>query len=247
MTRAAGAVLLILLALPAHGETFAELGFAQENLDNGFDDWGSEYFFASRNFAPRQTLYGELRHTRRFKLDDSDFTAGYYHPLSERLTGVVEAAVSPTHEVLPKFSLFGQLETQLGSGFGLHFGFRHTEYNQLGTNVSLATIERYWSSYRAAYTYYLGKPENAGSAGSHRFQLAYYYGERNSIGAGYTFGREVERVSPQQVLSTDVDSYVISGVHWMRPEWGLSYDLTWHEQGDLYTRSGFRLGLRHLF
>lgn len=249
MRRSALAIVMLAVSLDllAESQTDAEIGFWNENLDNGFGDWSSEYLYASHRFAPHQTLYGGLWRTRRFTRDDNEILAGYYHPVSERVSALIEGAVSPTHEVLPKSSLFGQLEAKVGMGFAVHFGYRHTEYNQIYADVALATVERYWSNYRAAYTYYLGKPENAGSAGSHSFRFAYYYGERNSVGVGFTTGREVERVSPQQVLSTDVDSYVVSGAHWFAPSWAANFDLTWHEQGDLYTRRGFRLGLRHLF
>ena len=162
--------------------------------------------------------------------------------------GIVEGSYSPTHEVLAQSSVYAFLQKSFGSGWGLGVGLRHNEYTSTASNVASLLAERYWGSFRGAYTLYSGRPEGASSAASHRLQLSYYYDDRNAVGMSYTNGREVENVGPPRgVVATDVQSWSVGGQHWFAPSWALTYDLTQHEQGTLYRRQGLQLGLRRSF
>lgn len=202
----------------------------------------------SRQIADRNTIYGGLRGVRRFGLDDTDATMGFYYPLDATWTSVLEASVSPSHHVLPKYALFGQLQKTLGGTWSVNFGLRHSEYERTVVDVLSATAERYWGNWRGAYTLYSGRPQGAASAAAHRFQLTHYYGDRNPIGVAYTAGRELENVAPPfGVRSTDVKDWTLTGRHRLFNTWALTYDLVSHEQGTLYRRQGLRLGVRHSF
>jgi len=226
----------------------AEIGFTRETLSNNLPDWKSIYLEASHQFKDRHTLYGGLRETERFGLNDTEVHGGLYYPLGTTWTSLVEASASPTHEVLPRYSLFGQLHKSLPGGWGVGLGLRHSEYSQIGTNTASLLAERYWGNFRGAYTLYSGRPEGASSASSHRVQLSYYYGDRSSVGLSYSTGREVENVGPPRgVISSDVQNLTLSGRHWFAPNWALTYDLLNQEQGALYRRQGLRLGIRHSF
>jgi YaiO family outer membrane protein len=193
-------------------------------------------------------VYGGLRETRRFGLDDSEAYGGLYYPLGETWTGVVEGSVSPTYNVLAKYSIGGQLLKSLPGGWGLGGGFRHSQYELSAADVATLMGERYWGNYRVGYTFYSGHPEGSSSAPAHRFQFAYYYGDRDWVGISYTTGREVEYVGPPRgTITSDVRDWTLSGRHWLAPNWALSYDLLTHEQGVLYRRQGGRIGIRYLF
>lgn len=228
--------------------TEAEIGFTRETLTNNLPDWKSVYFEAVHRIRDRHTLYGGLRETERFGLNDTEVHGGLYYPLSTTWTSLVESSVSPTHRVLPRYSLFGQLQKSLPGGWGVGLGLRHSEYSQIGANLVSLLAERYWANFRGAYTLYSGRPEGASSASSHRFQLSYYYDDRSNIGLSYSIGREVENVGPPRgVISSDVRNLTLSGSHWFRPNWALTYDLFKQEQGTLYRRQGLRLGIRLSF
>lgn len=225
-----------------------EVGHSSETLTNNLPDWKSTYLLAAHRFGERRTLYGGLRETRRFGLDDTEAHAGLYYPVGETWTALAEASASPTHEVLARYSAYGQIQKNLPGGWGLGLGLRHNEYSLTGTNVLSVFAERYWGNFRGAYTLYSGRPEGASSAASHRLQLSYYYADRNSVGLSYSNGREVEYLGPPRgVLTSDVQNWTLSGQHWMTPAWALTYDLVNHEQGNLYRRQGLRLGIRHSF
>ena len=240
--------LLLLLVAGRAAALEGEIGLTHEQLTNNRPDWESVYLEASHSFRERQTLYGLLRQTERFDLTDRELRAGYYHPLAERWTGLVEASTSPEHHILPKSSVLGELAYRIGGGWGASFGLRHTEYTATTTNLLVGTLERYWSSFRAAYTAYNNHPEGAGSATAHRLVFDYYYSEKSRVGIGVTRGREVENVGPPiGVTTTDVRGANVYGRHWFAPTWALTWEALTHEQGELYRRQGLRLGLRHQF
>ena len=225
-----------------------EIGGSRENLNNGYADWSSIYLLGSRKLGERNTLYGGLRETSRFDLDDTEAHAGLYFPLGQTWTGVIEGVVSPTHNVLARHSVYGQIHKSLPGGWGLGFGARRSEYTATASSVISVIAERYWSNFRGAYTLYSGKPDGASSAASHRFQLSYYYADLSSVGLSYTNGREVENVgAPRGVITSDVSNWTLSGRHWFTPSSALTYDLVYHEQGSFYRRQGLQLGLRHRF
>lgn len=228
--------------------TEIEAGYSSEKLSNNLPDWKSTYLLAIHQFGERKTLYGGLRETRRFGLDDTEAHAGLYYPVGDTWTALVEASASPTHEVLARYSAYGQIQKNLPGGWGLGLGLRHNEYSLTGTNVLSMFAERYWGNFRGAYTLYSGRPEGAASAASHRVQLGYYYADRSSVGLSYSNGREVEYLGPSRgVLTSDVQNWTLSGQHWLNPSWALTYDVVNHEQGNLYRRQGLRLGIRHSF
>lgn len=225
-----------------------ELGATRENLSKGLPDWRSLYLEGAHYIADRQTLYGGVRRTERFNKYDTEEWIGYYHPLAPTWTLLLEGSVSEQHQVLPKGAAFAQIAKLLPYGWGLNLGMRRSEYTTSGVNMLVAGAERYWGNWRAAYTLYSGRPDGGPSAESHRLQLTHFYGERSSVGIAYTFGREVENVGPPVgILTSDIRDLTINGRHWLTTDWALTWDLVAHEQGTLYRREGFRLGLRYRF
>ena len=242
---------LLALALLAGRVSALELegGLTHERLTNERPDWKSVYLEAAHDLAPRRTLYGLLRQTERFELRDTEIAAGYHHPFDTNWTALIEASHSPDHNVLPEASVLGQLSWVAGSGWVVSGGLRLNEYTLNGTRVAMGGVERYFGSYRAAYTLYNGKPEGESSASSHRLSFDYYYyGERSRIGVAVAWGREIEYVGPPTgIIASDVQAFSLLGRHWLTSSWALTWDLGTHEQGDLYRRTGGRLGLRHRF
>ncbi len=250
MTRPTLHLLLLasLLAPACSQATEVEMGFSHDALDKGYTNWSSTYLDGAHRFGERHTIYGELRETRRFDQQDRELSGGYYYPFNAAWTGLLEASVSPEHKVLPKHSLFGQLQKSFDNGWNAQAGLRHTQYNTAATDLMVLTGERYWGDYRAAYKFYLGKPQGAGAAASHLGQLSYYYGERDSFTLSLSQGNQVENLGAGVgVLTTEVTSISLSGRHWLNPDWGVSYEAIAEHQGRLYTRKGVRLGLRRAF
>jgi YaiO family outer membrane protein len=225
-----------------------EAGFSHDTLGNNYSNWDSRYIDGSHRIGERHTVYGELRETQRFNLQDLEISGGYYYPLSETWTALVGASVSPDHHVLPKDSVFGQLQKAFDGGWDAQAEWHRSQYTTISTDLIALTAERYWGNFRAAYKLYLGKPQGIGAASSHTGQLGYYYGERDYFTLGFAKGRQVESLgSGLGVLTTYVTSTSLSGHHWMDSSWGLSYEAIVEHQGNLYLRKGIRFGLLHSF
>lgn len=224
-----------------------ELGYTHDSLDKGYASWNSVYLDGAHRFGKYHSIYGELRKTQRFDLRDREISGGYYQPLGETWTALVEASYSPSHKVLPKSALFGQLQKTFDGGWDIQAGLRHNTYTATSSNLAVLTGERYWGNYRAAYKLYLGKLQGAGTAPSHSVQLSYYYAERDNITLNLARGRQVESQGPLGVLAIDVTSTSLSGRHWLNSSWGFSYEAIVERQGNLYTRKGFRLGIRYAY
>ena len=228
--------------------TELEIGFSYGKLNNGYDNWRSVYVSGQSEFGPGKGVYGTLSKVERFAESDRELLAGAYMPLGGRFSGVVEGSVSDVHLLQPKYSALGQVSYQTESGWGASVGLRHTDYNDYGLNVKSATVERYWGSYRAAYTYTVSNlayhPE---SATSNYFQANYYYGERNNVGLSYTSGHDVFVYQDFAPTISDTRSIALSGAHWVTKDWAITHELVYHQQDDYYIRKGISLGFRYRF
>jgi YaiO family outer membrane protein len=225
-----------------------ELGYSHDTLDNGYANWSSYCLDGSHRFGERHSVYGEVRETRRFNQRDHEISGGYYIPLDETWTALIEASASSDHHVLPKGSLSGQLQKSIGGGWDIQAGMRRSWYTSISSDLMVLTGERYWGNYRAAYKLYLSKLQGVGIAPSHNVQLSYYYSDRDNVTVSVAKGRQVESLGQTLgVLTTDVTTTSLAGRHWLDPAWGVSYEAIVEHQGNLYTRKGFRLGLRHAF
>lgn len=244
------ALVLAALAAGAHAqESFVdvEAGGSYENLSNGRDPWKSVYLEAASQFAPRQTLYGLARETERFGFRDSEVGLGYSQPLGAKWTATLEGTYSSQHNVLAENSVFGQVAWAAGDGWVLSGAARRSEYTTSRVNLLVGGLERYWSGFRAGYNIYNGRPEGSGSATTHRLSLDHYYdGERSRIGVSGAWGREVENQGPPTgIITSDIWNVFLGGRHWLSGRWAVTWDAGTQQQGDLYRRTGLRLGLRY--
>lgn len=259
MVRACVAIFVVLSLMPSTrhaaaaaasaADTYTEIeaGYGRESLNNNTSDWLNPYLELHHRFKKRHAASLGLRETRRFGISDTEVYGGLYYPLGENWNTVFEGNFSPSHNVLPEYSLGGQIQRTLPGGWNLGAGLRQNTYALSESSVATFSVERYWGDYRAAYTLYSGRPDGGSSAPAHRFQLNYHYGERDSAGLSYTTGREVENIGLAGLRTTEVRNWTLSGRHWFARDWALSYDLSTHKQGSLYRREGFRLGLRYRF
>ncbi|MCC7548699.1 MAG: hypothetical protein IT532_13115 [Burkholderiales bacterium] len=187
-----------------------------------------------------------------------ELATGVYRPVSERLTTLLETTQSLSTGLTSEWSLLGQVGTSFGDGWGFSAGLRHSE---LGLQQPLAampavsagyadlgmlSLERSWNGYRGSYTYYAGRADNGGSASGHRFQLHYFYGERNSIGLSYTHGQTLG-LGPHTPDESDLRNLGITGEHWFTRRWAVNYNALVEDFGDGGLKPELRLGLRLRF
>jgi hypothetical protein len=203
-----------------------------------------------------------------------EITGGIYQPLSENLSSLLEANYTPGLQGMPERSVLGQIGTQLGNGWGMQAGLRHSEIGlrsvELAQNradwqalrggvggtasLGMLTFERYWDRYRGAYTFFGGRTDSGSLATGHRVQLHYFYSERSSIGLAYTTGRPFDpALGFGNPVGTELNSVGLTGEHWISPTWainynaGINYNVLTQEAGVSGLKPEFRLGLRLRF
>jgi YaiO family outer membrane protein len=235
------------LAQTEHPHIALEIGGSHENLTKGLPAWSSRYLQLEHRGPEGRVVYGGWRDTERYRLRDSEINGGAYLPVSPTATLQIEAGTSGSHRVLARnYALFG-LQLEPAKGWGLFGGWRRSQYDAGNTGVVHLGAERYLGNERFAYTAFAGGPDGTGKAGSHRLQWNHYYGEYNWIGVALAGGRETEHGGAGAFLTSRVSNLTLAGRHHLARDWSLTWDAARQRQGDLYTRSGLRLGLRHDF
>lgn len=228
-----------------------EAGVSYEHLTKGYAEWKSVSLEGEWLYAPRRIVYSQARLTERFSLGDEEVAVGTYQPLGSLYDCQFEASGSPSHEILPKYSLFGGITRKLPDKWDASLGARHSEYSATYSNLYSALVGRYFANQRLDYTLYLGKAEAASETYSHRLQWTRFYEERSRVALYVAVGQETENTGepgPNQLVSSSVFSLGLAGRHWLPGDrWALSYELWRQEQGDRYIRWGGALGIRLQF
>ena len=222
-----------------------ELSTFRDYLSGDYDHWQGVQLDYEYRFAPRQIAYGALTRSERFDQTDHELLAGFYYPLTPRLTLNAEASYSPAHEVVARNTALASLQYALGKGWVVSGGVRHAEYNAATATQLPLNLEYYFGSYRLGYS-----PTITSISGhtlyNHRVQFSYYYNDISFATLSYGRGEESDEFQSNFIVS-DVYTYGINGRHWLSQQWAVSWELSKTRQGSFYERSGFRLGLRRAF
>lgn len=224
-----------------------EGGFSLENLSNDLPDWTSLYLHAGHQLGERRSIWGQLRQTERFEETDQELATGLYWPVGRDWTATATASLAPDAVVLPEWTFAARLQRPLIRGYGMQVGVQHSEYASASVRMMTLTGDYYRGNYYAGWTVYLSKLEQADVTFANQWRVDRYYGERSRVGVLVALGEETESVGNGIFTTDDTLSLVLTGIHWLNPDWGVSWDLIYHEQGDAYRRGGFRVGLRRQF
>lgn len=226
---------------------------AYDHLTDSMEAWNEAAIDFSTRLRPGRSLYGYVSQQERFGHQDFEGLLGYYHSLGNRWLLNLEAKASPTHNVLPIWMVFAQIEHSFGSGWRAGLGGRHAVYDAIGgskpVNVANFMVEKYFSDFRAAYTMFTSNlRDTVGIRLSHLMQLGYYYGgfddEVSAINVGASFGVESAEFVDPNMFGLDLRSFFIRGSHWLVPRWALTYGLRTNKQQH-YSRYGIQLGVDH--
>lgn len=224
-----------------------EAGLWNESLTRGLPQWRSQYLSAEWRWPDRKAFYGGVRETERYDLKDREMHLGGILPFGTDTQAQFEAGVSDTHRVLARRYFLLQIQHRPAEGWSVATGARRSTYDSGHASVLHLSAERYVGNERFSYTLYEGGPDGAGLTPSHRLQWAHHYGERDWFALALTRGRETEYTGNAAFLTSRISGASLSGQHEVAPDWSVSWGLERHRQGDAYTRSGVRLGLRHAF
>ncbi len=229
----------------------AELDASYDHLTRHHADWWSSSFTLDQSFENRSSWYATFKESNRYSLDDQDLLAGGAIPLSKRWSVLLDASVSPSHNVSPKWFGQGRLRWDLPKGWDLKFGAGHSDYDAGDNNNQVFTLENSTGDWHTGYTYARDHSEGVGgSSHTHTFNVDYRYGHRSSIGLGYTTGVSALRVGKRaEPVYPHTTEYALNGRQEFgsRSPWSLYYRFSWGEEEEQFTRTGVELGLAYRF
>lgn len=223
-----------------------DIGYEEDYLTGDRDDWRGADIGLQWQDSHDRLWYTRARHTRRFDQDDLEGNVGVYLPMGRQRQLQLDATYSDTARIRPEWSAYAGFYWMPRARWGLQPGVRRTHYESSDSTTASLLTEHYRGQWRYAYTFFFTRLDGGGSAPAHVLDARRYYRDTSHVGAGLGYGKDIESL-PQGVLVTDVVGISVFGEHFLDPDWSVTWRLGWTEQGDLYERTGCRLGLRYRF
>jgi YaiO family outer membrane protein len=228
------------------------LGFSNDSFVNGFASWDRVYLPDFDRVTEPNTVYGLPRETLGLS-DRNPLSAACCQrskPLAlppQRANVTAAVPASPTLYVFAIVRKKGW-DIDLKDGWKLQAGGRTREYTQtLQTRVGYLSVERFWESFRASYSFQMERSKGLSLAPSQVLQFDYLYGPGESIGVAYADGREFADLGTLGVLNTEVHSVSVRGQRRFKNDWAFTYQATYSDHGNLPGYQVLRLGLQRSF
>jgi YaiO family outer membrane protein len=226
------------------GKQSWEAGIAHARLSNHLPPWRQHYLLGEWRTEATH-VYGGLRQTERYHLDDREGHLGTVLRLGATHRLQLEAGASDTHHVLPMRYGAIHWHHQPAPAWSLTAGLRHSRYESASTDAYSLGGEHYVGAERFAYTLFAGGPTDSSLTASQRLQWTHHYHDAGWITLSLLRGKESEYAAPTGLLTSRVSGRALNGQHGIAPGWAIVWAIEHHRQGDLHTRNGVQLGIRH--
>lgn len=227
--------------------TRASLSSSYEHLSDGKGEWRTLALDFDRPLRRALRLFFGLHAEERFGQRDEQLAVGLLRRSGQGWTAAIAGDLSPGATVLPQSSLQLEIGRPVAGSLSFTARARHARHATVDVDVLVATLESGRGSYRAAYTLAATRPSDLETSFGHSVRLSRDYGTGSHVNLALAHGEEAETVAPGQVLVTRNTTIALHGIHWRSAAWGAAWEIAYHEQGDLYHRLRFRLGLEHRF
>ena len=189
-------------------------------------------------------LYGGARELARSGLGPAETYGGVAYAFPRGWGSSLEAGYAPESVFAPRrYALTGQVHTALSDGRALSMGIKYRVYDTdlgargdaLPTNGYALTPSRF---------------SGAGIAPGYQLQFGYQHSAFSSF--GFALGRDMETYSSAfDPTGNYPRQFTFTGLHWLTPSWGLSYDLLTGDPTSPNTLRlqsvGLRVGVRYRF
>lgn len=230
--------------------TEIEGGASYHRLNNGLPSWHEYYVAVQQPTSRNNSVWAQARTVERFDLTDRQLSIAYYHKLNRNWSSAIDADFSSSHDLLPEWSVHGSATRRVAGNWNINGGLQHREYRFVETDILALNIAYYWSRFRASGTVYVtsidGGTIEQKTESSYLVNVGYYYSSNSHTGLSLAKGNELEYDGSASPLVTDISNISVFGRHWLlNDKWAITYHIERQKQGNLYTRYGFRLGLRY--
>jgi YaiO family outer membrane protein len=230
------------------------LDFSNEVLVDGVTGRDGVYLQGLDRVAERNSVYRLPSDLPRPGLDGGNALAASCCQRSDTLIPLGQhAGASTALSASPTIYVFAILrkkgwDIEFKDGWKLQAGSRSVEYSRtLQTRVGFLTVERFWESFRASYSFQLERSSGLSLAPTQALQFDYLYSPRDSIGVSYADGREAADFGTLGILSTEVRSVGVRGKHWFKKDWAFTFQAGHSDHGSLPAYQAARLGLQRSF
>lgn len=218
-------------------------GIGYESLTAGMSNWTDASARVQVGVGPGIGLHAEAVRTNRFDLVDTQLRVGASARLGGAWSGHGEVSVSPTGNVLPGVSAAATLYRQLRGGWVVGVSGRHDVHDVGAVNSGTLIADYYVGDYRLGYALSMAFADGA-SAPGHSGSASRLYGGGSAVTVLAAAGQSVERITPQDLLVTDIVVLALWGVHWVGPRLALTYGAAFNRHVDIYDRRRVEVGVR---
>jgi YaiO family outer membrane protein len=227
--------------------TRVSLSSSHEHLSDDKGDWRSLALAFDHPLEGELRALFEFRAEERFEERDEQLAAGIVRRFGSVWSAAVNGSVAPDASVLPQGSLEIEIGRPVSGRASLALRARHARYETVDVNMLAGSVELGSGTYRMGYSLTASRPSALDVSLAHSLRLSRDYGRLSHANLTLAYGDEAETVAPGQVLVTHNKTAALHGLHWHSTAWGFGWEVSYHEQGDLYHRVRFGLGLEHRF
>ena len=245
------------LAEPAHSSPHIEVqaGYSRAWLSGGREEWNAFHTELlvhlereHERISGRKFLYAKYYEAQRFGLWDRDFGLGLSHPISRKMTGRIETSSSPSYHYLPQWQAQTGVSRILGRGWVGNLDYRHTEYRPNAVDQVSSGADKYFSSFRAAYTFSWSAIPGEDSAFSNRFIVEHYLDPdaQNRIAIALVAGNELENLGHNEIVKTRVHALWLYGRQPLMERVSIAWQMSFGEHSS-YVQREVGIALRSSF
>jgi len=227
-----------------------EAGVSYEDLTSPYDPWSSMYLAGSHAYSNTLKLFANYERFSRFDLTDREVVAGIVYEFPPNWSLNLQVGNSDTHLFRPRSMLDAEIFHSFEYKINTSIGIRRSEYDTTTTELLRFVVDKYWRKYRLSFNLnhtsvdadFISNESNQ----TYVFAVDYYY-DASTIGVALVSGKELEYDGSAAPPISDIEALLLKGAHWYKPHWAVTYLISYHKQGDIYSRNGVRVGIRHSF
>ena len=212
------------------------------------DTWHESAFSAEYAWSRTKVAGFRAARSQRFGEHDSLYEVFGSLPLTSRVMIAGRGLFSPSHQVRHKSGALVEISAALSKGWVVTVGGGRTRYNSGPSDKGTLTLERYFGSYRLAYTAMAVQPQGGPWSPVHRLGGSWYYGVDNRLNFNLATGEETdESVTGAASLKFDTWGAGLGGRHWFTPRFAVDYSAGYEglesSRGDHLDRTTFYAGI----
>ena len=155
--------------------TRLSVALAYEDLSGGRPSWRAATIGIEQPLDRRRRLLAGLHAEERFNTQDLQFSLGLVDRIGGNWSWGINADVAADADILPEWSLTGEVGRMIGRHRSIGLRARHAQYATVDVDSAAVTIEQYAERFRIAYTLNAARPTDLDWSFGHMLRVAHDY------------------------------------------------------------------------